>query len=194
MASTLLRNNDYVVGLNESVSVALSWAHGTSIVYVVVWITRLGDSAALTAVVVTAASIFAATGRQKSALGLVVSFAAALAMVWSIKFVVNEARPDLFTPLDTVLSPSFPSAHAAVSLAVYVPVALSISCSSLNRQVCFVAGCASTFTIGLIALSRLVLSVHTIADVAAGIIIGIASSILGILIARSAAEGRRPVR
>ena len=93
------------------------------------------------------------------------------ATVWSLKFAVGRARP-VFLDVATAASPSFPSGHAALSLAVYGFLAWAVARHLARRRDRRAVAGAAAAIIAAIAFSRLYLGVHYGSDVLAGLLIG----------------------
>ena len=134
------------------------------------WISQIGTGAAGAVLCLVASGIFWSDGRTRFIVPIWVAFIGAEATTWSLKFITNRVRPDFLEGI-TAASPSFPSAHATVSMAVYGFLALAIA-SSLPQ------GRAAVFAVALllilfICFSRMLLSLHYFSDVAAGAIIGL---------------------
>jgi undecaprenyl-diphosphatase len=88
----------------------------------------------------------------------------------SIKFLVDRARPSLL-PLTGFSGTSFPSGHATAAAATYAAFALLIGKRrSLNARA-VATGCAVAFAM-LIAGSRVLLGVHWLTDIVAGLVLG----------------------
>ena len=156
VALTFAQSSKQALVLDDWLNIALSWSHERAIVHLARWVTRLGDSAALAAVMVVASGFLLMARRYRDTFALWFAFVGMQVSVWALKFWIDRPRPKLFPSLDTVLSPSYPSAHAAGSLTVYVFVALLIVTPSLIGTIRYHAAFGAVLVTGLIALSRLV--------------------------------------
>lgn len=185
---TAVQATDTVTSADDAINTALSWLHSRPALHVIRWVTRLGDSATLVAVVFVATGFLLAARHCAEALGLWVAFAGMQTCVWALKFWVAKPRPDLFPPLDVVLSPSFPSAHAAGALTVYGLVAWLLATRIPSAMSRFDLSFGAAVLIGSISLSRLILSVHTASDIAAGLLLGFFWLIVGMLVTASLDE------
>jgi undecaprenyl-diphosphatase len=140
------------------------------------WIAQLGTGGTGSVVALVASGLFWSDGRTQFIVPLWVTFLGAQATTWSLKFITARVRPPFLEGV-TAASPSFPSAHATVSTAVYGFLALAIAQSLPQGRgvVWTVAG----LLILLVCLSRLILSLHYLTDVAAGALVGLAWVTLG---------------
>lgn len=135
-------------------------------------ITNIGGAISL--ITITALLIFFGKGKYK-VLGIKIAFALILSgiIVQILKRIFTRSRPywilkNLNTYGIDLRDYSFPSGHSAASFAVAVIIALNFP--KISIVVIMLAL--------LIAISRIYLAVHYPTDVAAGIIIGIVSSLL----------------
>ena len=138
-------------------------------------LTQLGSTAVLFAVAAVAAGCLARLGRRLDAAFLIVAFAGAEALTWSLKAVFQRARPSFDDPIATASSFSFPSGHALVSFAVYGALAyvlLESVRSRRTRAACIAA--AAAVVVAAIGFSRLYLGVHYLSDVLAGYAVALA--------------------
>jgi membrane-associated phospholipid phosphatase len=88
----------------------------------------------------------------------------------AVKDLVDRARPT-FNPIASTLGPSFPSGHASIAAAFYATAALVLSRGRSRRVVALVGGLAVGLT-AAVAMSRVLLEVHWISDVVAGVGLG----------------------
>ena len=150
-----------------------------------IWITSLGDARIIAIMVAGMAFVLLRHHRSAFVAGLSVSLFGTLASSYLIKLIVARGRP--LPSLAAIDAPgfSFPSMHAAVSLAVYGFLAfmfLSLLHPPRHRAATVAATAA---LIALIGLSRLYLGVHYPSDVAAGFAIGAAFLCLGIAVTKN---------
>jgi len=146
------------------------------------WITQVGTGAAGAIICLVSSGLFWSDGRTPLIVPFWVTFIGAQATTWSLKFITARVRPPFLEGV-TAGSPSFPSAHATVSMAVYGFLALAIAQGVPQaRTVVFaVAG----LLILLICSSRLVLSLHYLSDVLAGAVVGLAWVMVGWALVRA---------
>ena len=91
-------------------------------------------------------------------------------LVNSIKDLLHRVRPT-FNPIAETLGPSFPSGHSATAAAFYAAVALVLARRRSPRTRSLLAGAAVAVAIG-VAASRVLLGVHWLSDVVAGLAFG----------------------
>jgi membrane-associated phospholipid phosphatase len=87
-----------------------------------------------------------------------------------LKDVLDRARP-AFNPAAETLGPSFPSGHSALAAAFFGAVALVASRGRPPTQRALIFGVAAAVAAG-VACSRLMLGVHWLSDVVAGVLLG----------------------
>jgi undecaprenyl-diphosphatase len=135
------------------------------------WVTGLGDSATLVAVILVATGFLWADRRPHLIAPLWLNFLGAQATTWAGKFGFARTRPEFLTDV-TALSPSFPSGHATGAVAVYGFVAYALARELRQARQRFELAYWTALLILLIAGSRVFLSVHYASDVAAGLLVG----------------------
>ena len=91
-------------------------------------------------------------------------------LVNSVKQALDRVRPT-FDPVAATLGPSFPSRHSATAAALYAAVALVVARRRSPRVRALIAGCAAGVAVG-VACSRVMLGVHWLSDVIAGLAFG----------------------
>ena len=88
----------------------------------------------------------------------------------TIKELADRVRPDL-NPIAETLGPSFPSGHSATAAAFWAAAALVLGRGRPRRARAFLAGGAVAIAVG-VAGSRVLLDVHWLSDVIAGVALG----------------------
>ena len=147
------------------------------------WLTYFGAGQAVMAAVIVASGLLWAAGQRRDMAALWITGLGAEATTWSLKFLIDRTRPT-FLDVATAVSPSFPSGHTALSLAVYGLLAWLIARRLVTRpQRAAVIGFASVL-IASIAFSRIFIGVHYASDVLAGLSIGGFWLLVGIDVAR----------
>ena len=91
-------------------------------------------------------------------------------LVNTVKQLLDRVRPT-FNPITETLGPSFPSGHSATAAALYAAVALVLARRRSPRTRALLAGGAATVAVG-VACSRVLLGVHWLSDVVAGLAFG----------------------
>jgi len=134
------------------------------------WLTQAGTGGTGAAVALASSALLWAGGRGALVGPLWLAFVGAEATTWSIKFLTARVRPPFLEGL-TAGSPSFPSAHATVSVSVYGFIALVVASVPSERWRTDILAVAVVLIL-LIGFSRLVLSLHYFSDVLGGFLIG----------------------
>jgi undecaprenyl-diphosphatase len=127
-------------------------------------LTRLGNLVLLGPLALAAAIWLAIKARYRAALWLLATCIVARLVTAGLKLVFQRPRPDLLPQLDQVYSMSFPSAHAANTMATFLAIALA-----LGGRAPIVGAVALTLAIGI---SRVLLAVHWPSDVVGGWALG----------------------
>lgn len=136
-------------------------------------ITALGGYPIIVLVMIAAISALATAGKRKVALFLTVSVAGGSALSSLMKLVFDRPRPDLVVHLDQIYTSSFPSAHAMVSMVVWLTLALVMTrFIRKDRLRILLLGLAIGLSL-LIGFSRVFLGVHWPTDVLAGWLLGV---------------------
>jgi membrane-associated phospholipid phosphatase len=91
-------------------------------------------------------------------------------LVTGIKDVLDRVRPE-FNPMAETLGPSFPSGHSAGAAAFWCAVALLVARGRTPHQRALIFGIAAGVAAG-VACSRVMLGVHWLSDVIAGVLFG----------------------
>ena len=91
-------------------------------------------------------------------------------LVNTVKQLLDRVRPT-FNPIAETLGPSFPSGHSATAAALYAAVALVLARRRSPRTRALLAGGAVAIAVG-VACSRVMLGVHWLSDVIAGLAFG----------------------
>jgi len=119
-----------------------------------------------------------------------VSVLGSVALTWALKAIFRTTRPQLFTPLESVTSPSFPSGHTLTSFCTLGFIAFWLIREQPRQTWRWIAGGFLLALAALIGASRVYIGVHWPTDVAGGILIAtvwIVTSLVGEQRARSAA-------
>jgi undecaprenyl-diphosphatase len=147
--------------------------------------TSLG-SVTVSAVVITLAVVFLLLlKRNGQALVLAVSSVGSLALNTVLKLAIERQRPPTIDVSPLVFTSSFPSGHAALSMATYLSIAWVASRWVHQRSArLFLFGAAVILPL-LVGLSRVYLGLHRPTDVVGGWVVGI----VWLLVSWTLAEG-----
>ena len=137
---------------------------------------QVGTGAAGAVLCLVASGLFWSDGRTRLIAPLWVAFIGAQATTWSLKFITARVRPPFLEGI-TAASPSFPSAHATVSMAVYAFMALATADGLAQGRAVVLA--VAGLLILAICFSRMLLSLHYLSDVVAGAAVGLFWVVLG---------------
>jgi membrane-associated phospholipid phosphatase len=154
-------------------------------------VTLLGDPFLMTAGAAGLALWLLRAGRRRLALFVVVARVGALVLSQGLKAAVDRARPVFDEPVATALGGSFPSGHALGSAAFYATAAVLLL-PYVRRTGMLLA--AAVLVSALVAASRVLLGVHFVSDVTAGLLIGLGwAALCTAVFAVWRAEEGRPV-
>jgi undecaprenyl-diphosphatase len=168
----LVRGETALVGLDESVA---EWGHahaGALSTDALEVITELGEPT--TVAVMAAVLALVETVRTRNlwvAPFLLVVIAGNGIITTTIKNLADRVRPEL-NPIAETLGPSFPSGHSSWSAAFLAAAALLLGRGRSPRARAAIAGVAAAL-IAMVAGSRVLLGVHWLSDVTAGVAIGL---------------------
>ncbi len=133
-------------------------------------ITWFGDFPALLYVTLAGAGTMLLLHYRKDAVALLSSSMSGVVLMLLLKTVFGRPRPDVVPALAEVSSLSFPSGHALMSVAVYVPIALTLI--RYQPRITPLVSTLLVIFILLISFSRMYLGVHYPSDIIAGWAIG----------------------
>jgi undecaprenyl-diphosphatase len=167
----LVRTNEVLTGIDNGVA---KWGvrHGSSTsTHVLDGVTQLGSIYVIIGLCVVL--VVAETIRERTA--WVVAFVVAVVggeelLTTTVKQLVDRARP-AFNPAAATLGPSFPSGHSATAAAFWAAAALLLGRLRNRRARAVFAGLAAGIAVG-VATSRVLLDVHWLSDVIAGLALG----------------------
>ena len=141
------------------------------------WISQVGTGAAGAMVCLLTSAALWSDGRAAWIAPVWVTLIGAQITTWSLKFTTDRRRPAFLDGI-TAGSPSFPSAHATVSMVTYGIAAHALSAGFAPGRAVFLA--VAAVLIGLISFSRLLLSLHYLTDVVAGAAVGLFWVLVGL--------------
>lgn len=131
--------------------------------------TLLGDPTLLWVLVLVAAALLARSGRPRLAVFLLAVRLGAQLISSGLKLAVDRARPVFDEPVDTALGAAFPSGHTLAAAAVWTAVALLL----LPRVRTAPVVAVTAAVVIAVAASRVLLGVHYLSDVVAGVLLGV---------------------
>lgn len=134
-------------------------------------LTQLGAPVLVELVAVVLVVLLVVRGRRRSGLYLAVCVAGAYVLSTTGKLLVNRSRPVFSDAFSHARGTSFPSGHATGSAAFYL--ALAVVLLSVLRRPPRALLLAMAFAVPVVvAITRVVLGVHFVSDVVAGLLIG----------------------
>jgi undecaprenyl-diphosphatase len=163
-----LREDEALSRLDRSVANWMVDHRGDGLVTFLRQVTRLANPATVVVVVAGVALALAIRRHVASAALLVASSAGAAVLVGVAKLVVARPRPPVSGAAVTAHGYSFPSGHAAQSVACYGALAIVAFDVVRGRRLRIVLAVAAAAAAFLIGASRIVLGVHWCTDVLAG--------------------------
>lgn len=167
----LIRSNDHLLGIDNGVA---KWGnrHSTATSrHVLNDVTQLGGIYVVVGLCVLLA--VAETLRQRSVwvvLFIVAVMGGEEILTLSVKQLADRVRPT-FNPAAATLGPSFPSGHSATAAAFYATAALLIGRWRPRSIRAVITGLAAGIAVG-VAATRVLLDVHWLTDVVAGLSLG----------------------
>ncbi|MCU1504019.1 MAG: hypothetical protein JWM12_3373 [Ilumatobacteraceae bacterium] len=142
-------------------------------VHLAQFVTQLGSTITLTIIVIVVAIYLAVFNRRRRQALFLVS-TAVLGVIANniIKAVVGRSRPHFSDAVAHALGKSFPSGHAMNSTVVYGSLLLLAWSPLRNARRRAIAALFTAALVVAIAASRVMLGVHYVSDVVAGIVLG----------------------
>jgi membrane-associated phospholipid phosphatase len=167
----LMRTSAQLVSIDNS---AGQWEvdHGTRFsTHALQLVTDLASTYAVIIVIVVVAIVgYVRVPNKWIPVFLVTVVVGEIVLVTTIKQALDRARP-AFNPVAATLGPSFPSGHSATAAALYAAVALVLARGRAPEIRAFIAGAAVAIAVA-VACSRVLLGVHWLSDVVAGLAFG----------------------
>ena len=166
----LVRSGGPVVWFDGVVQAGLAPLRQRPLLLAFDWLTQAGTGATGAVVALVASGLLWSSGRGAMVAPVWLAFLGAEATTWPLKFITDRVRPPFLEGL-TAASPSFPSAHATVSVSVFGFMALAIAAGAPERWRVWVYVAGVVFIL-LIMFSRLLLSLHYLSDIIGGALVG----------------------
>jgi len=134
-------------------------------------VSQLGGTPVMIGVALVAAVVEYVRTRTAAIFGFLTLVVGGQTIVTNLtKVLVDRARPDIHR-LTGFSGASFPSGHAATAAATFAAVALLLGRGRSQRVKAFLAAAAAAIAVG-VATTRVLLGVHWLTDVLAGLAIG----------------------
>jgi membrane-associated phospholipid phosphatase len=153
------------------------WVHGEApgwLVEALRLLTHLGSGVVLVPLAIAGALLLARRAGPGAAVFVLAACGGSQLLDQALKSAFRRARPELEDPFAQLTTYAFPSGHAFGATATYGALALAFaSLARPGRRRILILGGAGV-VIGLIATSRVILGVHYLLDVVAGIVAGVA--------------------
>ncbi len=166
--------------IDSAILDALMAARDPLITYGFLWITFLGQAAIVYGLTGGAMLLLVLKRHFAYALSLAIAVASTGVLILILKGLLERPRPPIEFQAYLETWHSFPSAHAALGMALYGALAI-LALRLMPRGVCrYLVTCLFGFLVVLIAFSRVYLGVHYPSDVFAGLLVGAACVWLGL--------------
>ena len=158
-------------GVDRAVNYGFDAVRVAPLVAFWLFVTDMGSGGATFAVALVVTLLLWTGGRAAAIAPLWLSALATKATVWAVKYLFALPRP-VFVTEATAVSPTFPSDHAAMALAVYGFVGCLAGRALAVPRARFEAGWWTAVVVFAIGFSRIFLGVHYLSDVLAGYLVG----------------------
>ena len=146
-------------------------------------VTHLGDGLTVTIIAVVLGAWLLARGDRWLVLSLALSVGAGAGLMNGLKWIFARSRP--LEQLATAQGHSFPSGHAFLATVLYGFIIYLVWRRLRNDAARIGATMLLTFVIIGVGLSRIMLRVHWVSDVAGGLTVGVAWLVCSLVIARA---------
>jgi undecaprenyl-diphosphatase len=171
------------------------WVHGNTpnaLVDLMRVLTYLGSSIVLGSLALAAAVVLVRSGTSRTAAFVLTAFVASEVVDQVLKAAFRRARPELENPFLRLATYSFPSGHAFAATATYGALAVVLATGASRTGRAWIAASAAVL-VAIVAASRVILGVHYLLDVLAGIAggIGLLSGLLLVFPGRLSGFGRQ---
>jgi membrane-associated phospholipid phosphatase len=135
-------------------------------------ISRVFDPNVFRVTLAVVAVVYLVRGERRHATWLLVTVFGGAGLGFFLKLIVGRARPVLPDPVSAAPGLSFPSGHA-LGASIGCCLLLLLGLRFLSRRGRIAAVAAAALVVVVVALARVVLGVHFLSDVVAGVMLGI---------------------
>jgi membrane-associated phospholipid phosphatase len=160
-----------IVRADNIINAAFGFWRVEPLISVFRWVTALGSSPAIVSAAIIATGFFWSQRRLNLIAPLWITCVGAITTTSIGKLLIGRHRPESTIDVTAPFS-SFPSGHATAAMAVYGFIAYAIARSLPNIRERFEVAYWTVVLIALIGLSRIVLGVHYLTDIAGGFLVG----------------------
>ncbi len=163
---------EYLVALDARVLEALYALRDPGIVQIFIWITELGSTVTIGGIALALGLLLLVRKQFSYFVGICITVAGTILAVSFLKEIIARARPDVAYQAYLESGFSFPSGHAAFSLALYGFLAVLAWRSLPSGPTRAVLTALAIAIIALVGFSRLYLGVHYASDIFWGYVVG----------------------
>jgi undecaprenyl-diphosphatase len=169
--------------------------HHHAVLVVARAVTRLGAPVVVNIIAVVVIAVLLLMRRPRAALFVAVIRVVTQVLTSGLKTVVDRPRPSFAHAVAHAGGASFPSGHASGAASVYLPLAVLVVAATSSVLVCRSAVLSAVTICLVVAASRVLLGVHYVSDVVAGLCLGAAVTagavaMLGMPVIRRGSETR----
>ncbi len=168
LLATLIFDELRLESLDRWATLAARQHHSPGLDGLALAVTYFGGHAFLLPATLAVCGILAIRGRRVSAILFAASVAGGMVLNMLLKLSFARARPDLWEPLVTEWTYSFPSGHALASLSVYGILAWLVTQRLHSKRLNAAIWVFAILLVFLIGFSRVYFGVHHASDVIAG--------------------------
>jgi len=162
---------DGILRIDNSIQAGFEPWRVEPLISVSLWLTTLGSSPAIVSAAIIATGFLWSQRQSNLIAPLWITCIGAITTTSMGKLLIGRHRPE-FTIDVTAPFSSFPSGHATAAMAVYGFLAYAISRALPSIRERFEVAYWTAVLIALIGLSRIILGVHYLTDIAGGYLVG----------------------
>ncbi|MEX0876431.1 MAG: phosphatase PAP2 family protein [Phycisphaerales bacterium] len=146
-------------------------------------LTALGGAPVLALMIALIAGFLAMTKQYREAVLVLVASLLGLGLSTVLKEVFSRERPQEGVQMAEAFTASFPSGHTMLSTVIYLTLGAILSATRPRRRERFYIIAAAVLIAGIVGLTRVYLGVHFPTDVLAGWSVGLAWTVLCLIVA-----------